>query len=168
MKTTSSNAIELSPLVEASSDAVSKSRTRSVREQQLRSRHLTMLVLGMVVLAMSFLLSVHGAGAEGYVTWGGFELPPMCGSRFWFGVECPGCGLTRSFIAIAQGSLSRSWEFHRVGWLLWIAVVLQIPYRLFSLREMRSGVVERHWPTWFGNILIVALIGNWILEILSV
>jgi hypothetical protein len=93
-------------------------------------------------------------------------LPPMCGSRALFGVECPGCGLTRSFVALASGDLAESIRLHRVGWLLAAAVVLQIPYRIYALRELRTKAPQRTWPTWFGNGLIAILILNWLIKIL--
>jgi hypothetical protein len=59
----------------------------------------------------------------------------------------------------------QSWQFHRVGWLLALAVVAQIPYRVYALWELRHGFVERAWPIWFGNFLIAALVVNWLAKI---
>ena len=100
-----------------------------------------------------------------------FSLPPLCVSRAWWGVECPGCGLTRSFVALSSGELVESLRLHRVGWLLYIAVVGKIPYRAYKLRQLGqaeaagSAVGEPAWPIWFGRLLIAALIGNWLLKI---
>ncbi len=136
--------------------------------RQLRDRHWTMLIASIVILGLSLVLSVQDSGTTSAVTIGGVELPPMCGSRYWFETDCPGCGLTRSFIALSSGDLTKSIQFHRVGWLLWIAVVLQIPYRIFCLREMRHTIVQRQWPTWIGSCLIAVLIGNWTLKTIGV
>jgi hypothetical protein len=135
--------------------------------KRLLDRHWTMLIVSLFVLAMSFALSIQETTQGGSVRWGGVKFPPLCGSRVWLGVECPGCGLTRSFIAIAAGDFRESLRFHRVGWLLWLAVVLQIPFRIYSLWEMRTSVTERRWPSWFGHLLIAALIGNWMLKTVS-
>ena len=71
--------------------------------------------------------------------------------------------LTRSFVALAAGDASESFRLHRIGWLMALAVVLQVPYRAWGLYELRRGVIaDRAWPTWFGNVLIAALILNWL------
>jgi hypothetical protein len=96
--------------------------------------------------------------------WADVALPPVCSSRLLFGVECPGCGLTRSFVALAAGDLSASWRYHRVGWLMALAVVGQIPYRVCGLIETRTRIVPRTWPAWLGYLLIASLIVNWLLK----
>jgi hypothetical protein len=40
--------------------------------------------------------------------------------------------------------------------------VAQIPYRISALRELRSRVVQRAWPIWFGYFLVAALVINWL------
>jgi len=132
--------------------------------QQRRGRHHFMLGLSLFIIAASFLLRFND-GNSVRLPWLDFALPPLCGSRSLFDVECPGCGLTRSFITLAAGDLQRSFHHHRLGWLMALAVVMQIPYRWIALRELRLGIiVERSWPTWFGNALIVLLIVNWLLR----
>jgi hypothetical protein len=96
------------------------------------------------------------------------RLPTVCASRLLFGVECPGCGLTRSFVALAAGDFAESFRFNRIGWLIAFAVLLQIPYRIFALRELRGGVVvERPWLAWLGYFLLAALILNWVLRLIG-
>jgi hypothetical protein len=50
--------------------------------------------------------------------------------------------------------------------VLALALVLQIPYRLYLLWELRSVVPDRTWPVWFGRGLIALLIGNWVYGLL--
>jgi hypothetical protein len=97
-----------------------------------------------------------------------FALPPLCASRAIFGLQCPGCGLTRSFVALAHGDVAESLRFNRVGWLLALAVVVQIPYRAYALAELRRRVVTRPWLAWFGYALIAALILNWFAKIVGI
>ena len=134
-----------------------------IRYRQLRERHWTMLGLAVCIIAASFALRLRDTQTVG-VKWLGVDLPPMCGSRVLFGIECPGCGLTRSFVALAAGDLQQSLEFHRVGWLLAAAVVGQIPYRIYALRELRFRTVQRAWPIWFGYLLVGTLIVNWLVN----
>lgn len=134
------------------------------REKMLaarRDRHGTMLAVCLIALAMSFSLSIR----DNHVSWANAELPILCGSRFLFGLDCPGCGLTRSFVALADGDWEASYTYHRVGWLLFLAVLLQIPYRTYRLWRLRTEVAEPKWPRYFGYLLIVSLIGNWLWNI---
>ncbi len=125
-----------------------------------------MLGLSLFVVVAAFALQFQGEALR--LAWTDTALPSIYGSRLLFGVECPGCGLTRSFVALAAGDFQDSLRFNRVGWLLALTVVVQIPYRIFALRELRHRVVERIWPVWFGYFLIAALVGNWLLKVVGV
>jgi hypothetical protein len=124
-----------------------------------------MLWLSIAIIAAAFLLRTRESGNVGPAYLPNFSLPVLCGSRTLFDVECPGCGLTRSFIALASGDFWQSFEANRVGWLLALAVVLQVPYRIFALRELRAKIPDRTWPTWFGYALIAAVVINWLLKV---
>jgi hypothetical protein len=39
----------------------------------------------------------------------------LCPFRLATGIPCPGCGLTRSFCAMGKGDVSRAFEFHALG-----------------------------------------------------
>jgi hypothetical protein len=139
-----------------------EARRQSDFVRQLRDRHWTMLWLSLAIVACVLLLQVGETGIVAPDWFPKIALPALCASRVWFGVQCPGCGLTRSLIALASGDLAASVEYHRVGWVLAVAVLLQFPYRVLALRELRTRVVERSWPTWFGWALIATLIGSWL------
>lgn len=129
-----------------------------------RDRHLTMLWLSGAIVVAAFLLQIRERETV-VVSWlPALSLPELCGSRALFGIECPGCGLTRSFVALAAGDIRESLRFHRVGWLLALAVAAQFPYRGFALWELRHRVRDRRWPAWCGQVLIAALLGNWLLR----
>src|SRR3989304_5957089 len=66
---------------------------------RLRDRHRTMLWLSLAIIAAAFSLQVRESGGVGLGLLPNISLPPLCGSRALFDVECPGCGLTRSFVA---------------------------------------------------------------------
>jgi hypothetical protein len=86
-------------------------------------------------------------------------------SQELFGVRCPGCGLTRSFVCLAHGDWAAAWAYHRLGWLLAAAVLIQWPYRLVSLRRPDQRPLGTWLPKMFGYLLIAALFGNWLLEV---
>ncbi|MBC7974004.1 MAG: DUF2752 domain-containing protein [Myxococcales bacterium] len=54
---------------------------------------------------------------------GGASLGPLCWFRAVTDVDCPFCGLTRSFVALAHGDLAAAVRFHPAGPLLFAAMV---------------------------------------------
>lgn len=133
-------------------------------------RDWTLLWIALCVIVLSFVLRVR---PDQRVTWRGFDrlpAPEMCGSRLWFGVECPACGLTRGFIRLASGDWSGAIALNRVTPLLAFAVLTQIPYRLAMLLGWPPArrFAESGWSSAFAWVLIVALIGNWLLKLLGV
>ena len=120
-----------------------------------------MMACGVVVL--SFLLQVRPDQRVEFRWLPGWPLPQTCLSRSLYEVECPGCGLTRSLIHLASADWQASFTIHRVGWLMAIAIVLQIPYRIIQLRRCGEPMLGSALPKFFGYTLIVMLIGNWIL-----
>jgi len=135
--------------------------------RQTRQRHWVVLVVSILVVLAALALQFRESGSLRF-PWTDTSLPPMCASKLILGVECPGCGLTRSFVALAGGDVQASLGFNRVGWILALAVVAQIPYRIYVLNEMRYRVAHRHWPVWLGYLLIAALFVNWLLKSLAI
>ncbi len=89
----------------------------------------------LAVIVLAAILETHG-GRE--VFWPGTSqaLPETCASRWRLGMDCPGCGLTRSFILLAHGDITGAWRLHSVGVLLFGYVLAQLPLSL------------AHWCGW--------------------
>lgn len=132
-----------------------------------RGHDVTMLCIALAVLVLSFALRVRADQRVELLGLSGLPAPEMCGSRLWLGIECPGCGLTRGFIRLANGDWSGAVALNRVAPLLAFAVLAQIPYRLAMLSGWPPArrFAESSWPSAFGWVLIVALIGNWLLKL---
>lgn len=137
-----------------------------------RKRHRDMLVIAGVILCLSFLLQVRSDQKVEFSFLPGMASPETCLSRGLWGIPCPGCGLTRSFIHLAAGDPAASLAVNRVGWLLALAVVIQLPYRCLMLYWLSSRGLPEPIPAWlisgFGWILILALIINWALRMVGV
>ncbi len=125
-----------------------------------RDRHLPMLVLAVVVVVLSFALRVRPDERVEFRFLPGYPLPPTCWVRTVLHVPCPGCGLTRSFVYLAEGDWRRSLQEHPLGWLLALAALAQIPYRLAALARPDWPVFRSRWPKLFGYSLLVLLIAT--------
>jgi hypothetical protein len=97
----------------------------------------------------------------------GLVLPPSCPARQIFGINCPGCGLTRSFVHLAHGEWQESLQVNRVGWILMLAAVLQIPYRAHAVWGSGKWVCGPVVSWWFSSTLIALLIGSWLLRLIG-
>jgi hypothetical protein len=75
-------------------------------------------------------------------------------------VSCPGCGLTRSFIHLADLQWAAAWQMHRLGWLLFFATLVQVPYRLLALS--RGYQLPKQVGKGIGSWLVGLLIANWV------
>jgi hypothetical protein len=128
-------------------------RIRRIRE---------MLVLAVVVSFAAPLLRVYPEGRVGAFWSADLLLPPLCFVREWFGFNCPGCGLTRSFVYLAQGDWAASWRAHRLGWLLAGLVLLQLPYRGLELLRPHRRVLSPRLAGWVSRVLIALLVLNWV------
>jgi len=131
-----------------------------------RTIQVWILASSLAVVLCAFVLVIQD-GERVAVRWfPGYPLPHSCMARTMFGGSCPGCGLTRSFIHLAQGDVAGSLAMHRIGWMIALAVVLQFPYRGYALLRDRNSPIGNRLPTIFSYTLIVALIGNWLIGLL--
>jgi Protein of unknown function (DUF2752) len=125
-----------------------------------RRRHVEMLAVAVAVVAGAYLLAVRSD--QRVVLLSRYPLPELCLSRSWFGVECPGCGLTRSIVLLAHGDWRGSLAMHRLGWLMALSILLQFPYRLLALSGWTPSPLVCKLFRWFGYLLILLLLGNWL------
>jgi hypothetical protein len=131
-----------------------------------RRRHVEVLAFSLVALIASPLLEVYPEERVGLRGHPDLLLPPTCPSRVWFGVSCPGCGLTRSFVHLARGDWVASTACHRLGWLMACVAAVQVPYRLAALAGRERFLLPERAARWVGRTLIALLIGNWVVGLL--
>ncbi|RCS40816.1 DUF2752 domain-containing protein [Bremerella cremea] len=123
-----------------------------------------MLAVAVPALILSFVLYNEGP-ANVMIPWLEIPLPPTCGLQKTFGLDCPGCGLTRSFIALAHGDLTASLAFNPGGILVFGLVLFQIPYRVAQLLRIHFG--HHTWDLttaslWFWSVIGVVLLVQWV------
>lgn len=130
-------------------------------------RHRGVLAASLIVLASSFALVELPGGRVAVRGLTELPLPRTCATRTLFGLNCPGCGLTRSFIHLAEGDWAASWRCHRLGGLLAAVLVFQVPYRLLALRRPDHPLIPVHWQGRLGLALIALLLLNWLAEVVT-
>ena len=130
----------------------------------LIGRHREVLAIACVVWVLAFLLMEVPGGRVAVRGFSQFPLPESCTSRTWLGVKCPGCGLTRSIIHMAEGDWRASWHAHRLGILMGVVIAFQVPYRLLSLRRPEHPLIAPRWQAVLGYALIALLFANWLVE----
>jgi hypothetical protein len=123
-----------------------------------------MVLVGACLFVVGGLLvDVDRDGSIGLTAARSLKLPVLCPSRLLFGVACPGCGMTRSVTHLLHGRLAESFATHRLGWLMFAAILFQIPYRAWRL----SGRTSRFGRPRVAELLlwgfVALLIVNWLL-----
>jgi hypothetical protein len=129
------------------------------------SEHLYLFLLVFSVLAISFIIQPIGqdfnklyiAAPSGHK----LVLPPTCMSKTMFGISCPGCGLTRSFVAIAHGNFESALELNPFGPVFFLLLLLQLPYRVLKylslctkeLLKIDKAIDPIAWAILFGMML---------------
>ncbi len=63
----------------------------------------------------------------------GVPLPELCTLRAQFGISCPGCGMTRTFIHLAHGRWQDALTMNPVGIIVFLFVCAQIPLGIYRL-----------------------------------
>jgi hypothetical protein len=89
---------------------------RAQLTRQEARRDLLMAGIGIATIAASFVYApwVHNG-------------PVLCPFRYFTGLPCPGCGLTRSFCAMSQGHFCDAMAFHILGPVLFAGLLVGIP-----------------------------------------
>lgn len=89
------------------------------------------------------------------------EAPPglsVCVFHSMTGLPCPGCGLTRSFCAIAHLRWGDAWNFNPFGFI-WYGLTLLLAARPVLIRRTDYAEYERRWMnSHWSYILPIALV----------
>jgi len=134
-----------------------------------RTEHLWILAIAAIALAGSFVLRLSAEGNLVFpIPWLGLAipLPQACFSRLIFGVSCPGCGLTRSFVAIGQGDVHSAFLLNPMGPAVYLLCLLQVPYRLAEYFGV--GGSNARWTAIKGRMdlviwaVLVGLLAQWL------
>ncbi|MDB5345940.1 MAG: hypothetical protein JWP89_4317 [Schlesneria sp.] len=93
-------------------------------------------------------------------------LPHVCLAQAIGGIPCPGCGVTRSILAVLIGDLGRAWQMNPAGPLVCLAVVSQVPLRLLVLTGMVNSKLAMVTSRGMTAVILAVLILNWLRHLL--
>lgn len=79
-----------------------------------------------LILLLASILSI-GPARRIYLPGVSLPLPETCMLHARFGLDCPGCGLTRSFIHFAHGRLVEGMSLNPAGIAIFLFVAAQVP-----------------------------------------
>lgn len=68
------------------------------------------------------------------------DTPVLCPFRLCTGYACPGCGLTRSALAVVRGDLETAWRYHPFVFVLVVELAVVAAVLWYS----GSGWLRRH------------------------
>ncbi|HVC93357.1 MAG TPA: DUF2752 domain-containing protein [Pirellulales bacterium] len=139
----------------------------AARSAAPKTRQACLLGTALAIVIVSLALEVLPGERIALRGFSDYPLPHTCYSRTLFGVSCPGCGLTRSFVHLAHGDWWAAWQVHRLGWLLAAVVLFQFPYRLALLAGGDRWALGRPLVACFSTAVIGLLLANWVWRLLA-
>ncbi len=151
------------------SESESPPRRAPLKFQMAQEVHWILLCLASTILIMSAVFSVSGE-TQVDLPWIGQALPGMCQMKNVTGLDCPGCGLTRCFISLAHGDVSRAWHFNPAGIMVFLLVAAQVPYRAMQIWRLRRGQPEldvHRFSNIFTALMVSALVSQWVWKLLQ-
>jgi hypothetical protein len=89
-----------------------------------------------------------------FIKWLQDHLLP-CPFKYITGIDCPGCGFQRSFIALIQGDLHKSFLFYPPAIPLIIFFAYGIADRLFNL-DTKNHLVKKTGYMIIGSLVLVS------------
>ena len=131
------------------------------------THHATFLVLALLALVLSFVMRIE-EGRYVFLPFFDSPLPDVCTFKRMFGIGCPGCGLTRSFLCIAQGEFVAGWNYNVVAPLMFATMLLQLVYRPWQIARLWRGLPEQRlgrYATWWIVFLSILLFLQWIVRL---
>ena len=129
--------------------------------------HLIFLVAALTVIVLSFTMTLIGPSLV-YLPGSAVPLPESCTARLLFGIDCPGCGLTRAFISISNGEFANAWKFNPASFVVYLFVVVQLPWQSFQLSRILRGrpCVEEIWIYILPALVAILLLTQWLVRLL--
>ena len=120
-------------------------RPNQVYKPELLFRVFVLLV-ALTVISLSFVMKIKD-DQKVYFPFSTQPIPEVCGSRSLFGVDCPGCGMSRAFISISNLQIDRALAFNSASLIVYLFVAIQIPWHAMQIFRTfyRGGPIDTWW-----------------------
>ena len=123
-----------------------------------RLYHGIVLAVCAIVVTAAFVCDVDKLGIYFF----GWKWPMKCFLHNVFGVKCALCGMSRSFVSMAKGDLTRAFEHHIIGPLVFGFAAMQIPYRLWAIVKCpKKTLAATKIMAGTGIFLLAAIFFRW-------
>jgi hypothetical protein len=121
---------------------------------------------GAALLASLALARGLASASPAAVRVAGRELPVVCPSRLLFGVNCPGCGMTRSVLLTLGGDLHSALNVNPAGPFFVAALTLLALQLLLAARAPAEGhiSIKRRllpWASAYGVVVAAVMLIQW-------
>lgn len=128
-------------------------------EQDAERRiHLNVFFSAIILFVAAVFVAHHQATLD--------ALPHVCLVQAIGGIPCPGCGVTRSIIAVLIGDLGRAWQMHPVGPLLCLSIISQVPIRILALTGKMNSKLAMITSRGMTAVILTVLVLNWLRHLL--
>lgn len=94
------------------------------------------------------------------------RLPHFCLFQKIFGIPCPGCGITRSLIAISELNFVSSWHYNPVGMFILLFIFIQIPLRIFAMTFKNMEGLMCLFSKILNCLIVSSLLLVWIVRVI--
>ncbi len=121
------------------------------------------LIGGSFCLVLALLMSV-GENRRVYLYGIDEPIPELCATYVRFGIDCPGCGLTRTFIHLAHAQIYSGIQTNPVGLLVFLFTCMQVVMGSAQVIFNRRGRWVEWWGIWNDYLiagLLVCLLLQW-------
>jgi hypothetical protein len=149
----------------AAVDEAATAREPGERAADRTPLHWVLMACAAAALVALPLLALVEPDPRGHGTHERLFLPP-CAAMAWFGVPCPGCGVTTSAALALQGEPARALATQPFGALLALLALLSLPWTAAQLARGRdlghaARRIDRRWA-W---ALAAALALSWVYKL---
>lgn len=93
----------------------------------------------------------------------------LCLFKNLFQTDCPGCGLTRSFVAIGRGQLMQAWKFHPGGLFLYaffLSLLMTEAYKVLAGKTDEVPFYYRKITPWLASGLAIFFLLSWLYRLM--
>lgn len=128
-----------------------------------KKSHITYLCIIGALLILPFFLTFH-INTKSNLSFLNINLPPLCLTKSLFNTDCPGCGMTRSFVKIASFNFVDAFNFNRASIPLFIYFIYALAYHAYCLRKLNIEIPKKLANTnkILANLVLAILIINWV------